>query len=76
MGPIAIAIVVSAGVLGLFLAVMAWRGLLDDLGITHVLRCQECQRWPLVPLPSSHLCWRCRHHRANHVPVHMRPHLR
>jgi hypothetical protein len=76
MGPIAITIVVCAAVLGLFLALMAWRGLLDDLSVTHALRCEECQRLPRVPLPASHRCWRCRHQHVAHVPIHMTAHPR
>jgi hypothetical protein len=60
MGPWAIAIIVSASVLGLFLADMAWRGFLDDVGTRAGFRCTQCRQFARVPLPASRHCWHCR----------------
>lgn len=61
MGPIAIGITVAAGLLGVFLAVMAYRGLIDDLSPRVGESCQTCHRATLLPLPPVQTCWRCRH---------------
>lgn len=67
MGPLAIAIVVVASVIGAFIAVMAGRGLLADLGPLSRASCSDCGRFTVVPLPASQRCWRCRHHRMSGV---------
>lgn len=71
MGPWASVIVGVAGLTATFLAVMAFRGLVDALeGFTS---CAECGRTAMLPLPvSGHRCWRCRHPHV-HVP-RRRPH--
>lgn len=60
MGPWADTIVSVAGVAAAFLAVMAFRGLIEGLeGFSG--RCDGCHRVTLFPLPISHRCWHCRH---------------
>lgn len=74
MGPWASGIVAVAGVSAIFLAVMAFRGLVDALdGVT---ACAQCGKATMLPLPvSGHRCWRCRHPQV-HVPRPHAPHLR
>jgi hypothetical protein len=64
MGPWASVIVAVAGLNATFLAVMAFRGLIDALdGIT--ARCGECGKTTMLPLPvGAHQCWQCRHSTA------------
>ena len=72
MGPWASVIVAVAGVTATFLAVMAFRGLIDALdGLAG--RCGECGKTTMLPLPVGvHLCWQCRHP-TTHVPhLHVR----
>lgn len=66
MDPWALAIVAAAGLFGVFLAVMACRGLLDDFDPRSSAACRDCHRVPAIPMPPSHRCWRCRHQRLQH----------
>jgi hypothetical protein len=62
MGPYAITIVVVASVLAVFLAVMAYRGLVADVdpeGGAGSRHCRDCHRDSVFPLSTSHQCWRC-----------------
>jgi hypothetical protein len=59
MGPWASVIVSVASVGALFIAVMAFRGLME--AVEHATgRCDACGRTPMLPVPlRSHRCWRC-----------------
>jgi hypothetical protein len=66
MGPWASVIVGIAALLGVFFAVMGFRGLIDAIE-HHACRCGECGRTTLLPLPlGSDQCWRC-HNRRRRV---------
>ena len=60
-GPWAWTIIGLASLAALFVAVMAFRGLIDSIdGLAE--RCHRCGRVPLLPLPlRRHACWACRH---------------
>lgn len=67
MGPWASVIIAVAAMTASFVAVMAFRGLVNALdGLT--TRCAECGRTANLPLPvDRHRCWHCRHPKA-HLP--------
>lgn len=66
MGPVALAVVAAASSLAVFLAVMAFRGLLEDVDPVRG-GCRNCHRVPMVPMAASRKCWRCRHQRFTTV---------
>lgn len=60
MGPWADTIVAAASLVAAFLAVMAFRGLMEGIeGFSG--RCDGCHRVTFLPPPINHRCWRCRH---------------
>lgn len=60
-GPWAWTLIGAAALACVFLAVMAFRGLVDSIdGVAE--RCRDCGRVTMLPLPvRGHECWRCRH---------------
>jgi hypothetical protein len=63
MDPWAWAVIGAATILGMFVGVMGFRGLIDTLDQDNG-RCTVCGRIAALPLPpTSHACLHCRAHR-------------
>ena len=79
MGPWASAVIAVASLVGVFIMVMGFRGLIEAME-NFSGRCVTCARTTLLPLPAqSHECWRCHytallHALAGPASVHP-PHL-